>query len=575
MASLDRSLWRRFVAVGLPFFRSGVRARAFVALGVLVALLLSINGLNVANSYIAGDCFSALAERRSGRYWLMTGFLVGVFAASTIVQSLARYAEEWLGILWRQWLTGRLLDRYLADHVYHHLAHNEEIDNPDQRLSEDVKSFTATSLSFLVLATNAVLTIVAFSGVLWSIAPMLFFVALGYSILGSAGTVLLGRRLVTLDNLQLKKEANFRYALGRVREHSASIAQMNGEAEEKVRLGHRLDAVVDNFRHIIVVNRNLAFFVGAYNYLPQVIPIVIVANLYISGAVEFGKVTQSTIAFSQLLAAFSLVVTQFQQLSTYAAVVQRLGAIWEATEPGAVPPAPAPTPAPAAAPAPAPASEPQIVFNHLTLHTPGDHRLLIRNLSLELSIGKRVLVTGPNGAGKTALVLATAGLWSASEGEIACQGRHAMMFLPQRSYLPTGRLRDAVLYGLDEKNIPDERIVTTLEQVGLQELLDKHGLDEEVDWENHLSAGEQQALTFARVLLANPCFAFFDSTSRDLDEPHVDRFFGLLTKTSISYVSVGDQPALRRYHDLELELFGDGRWQLKAIKTNHSKDGKH
>jgi putative ATP-binding cassette transporter len=578
MALLQPSLWSRFLRIALPFFRSSSRKRAVAALLVLVALLLGINGLNVVNSYVGRDFMTALAEKQPYRFHIMAGLWALVFAGSTIVQVFARYAEESLGLVWREWLTCRLLDRYLTGRVYHHLAGREDIDNPDQRISEDVRTFTATTLSFLVLLTNAVLTLLAFAGVLWSITPWLFITAFLYAAGGSLGTILLGRKLVELDNHQLKKEANFRYALGRVREHAGSIAQLGGEGEEKIRLGERLAALVENFRAIILVNRNLGFYITGYNYLVQIIPAAIVAPLYIYGDVPFGTVTQSAMAFTQVLGAFSLIITQFQVVSAYAAVIHRLGAIWEATEPAPhhLPGAEVvlervsalPDTHPEVSPVPAlvKSAEDRIVYNHLTLHTPDDHRLLIENLSLDLSAGKRILLTGPNGAGKTALVLATAGLWDVSEGEVYRPGPDSVMFLPEKPYIPAASLRDAVLYGLPP-NIPDQRILATLTQVGLDELVNKvGGFDAEEDWDNTLSVGERHALAFARVLLANPRFAFFDGASRDLDAQHVDRFFGLLAGTSISYLSVGDQPALSRYHDLRLELLGDGRWQLEPIQ---------
>lgn len=191
------SLWSRLVAVGLPFYKSEARRRALGALAVLFALLLAINGMNVVNSYVGRDFMSALAERHAREFFVEAGVLAGVFAVSTVVEVLARYAEQWLGLVWRQWLTRRLLDRYLAGRAYLRLAEQHDIDNPDERISEDVKTFTATTLSILVLLVNGLLTLAAFSWVLWSITPWLLATALGYAMLGSFGTILLGRRLAS------------------------------------------------------------------------------------------------------------------------------------------------------------------------------------------------------------------------------------------------------------------------------------------------------------------------------------------------------------------------------------------
>jgi putative ATP-binding cassette transporter len=384
MPSKKQTLWARLRRVGMPFFTSDARWRAYAGLGVVLVLLLSINGLNVVNSYVGRDFMSALAERQPGRFYALAGMLAGVFAASTAAEVLATFAQQRLGLVWRDWLTRTLLDRYLGGLTYRRLTSRKDIDNPDQRISEDIKNFTATSLSFLVMLVNGLLTLAACAGVLWSITPTLFLVALGYAALGSFGTVALGRRLVSLNNLQLQKEADFRFALGRVRERAGDIARARGEGEEKTRLVRLLGAVVENFRAMIGVNRNVGFFTTGYGYLTQIIPAAVVAPLYVRGDVPFGTVTQSAMAFTQVLGAFSLVVKQFSDLTAYAAVVGRLGALWEATEPGPEPPAATPAPA---APAPAAAiqavpDDRRVAYEGLTLQTPREGRVLVRDLSL-------------------------------------------------------------------------------------------------------------------------------------------------------------------------------------------------
>jgi putative ATP-binding cassette transporter len=344
----NRSMWSRLVAVARPYFQAKPRAGALCGLAALFVLLLSINGLNVVNSYVGRNFMTALAEQQATRFYVFAGVLAGVFLVSTVIEVLARYVEQWLGLVWRDWLTRYILDRYLADRVYLRLAQRREIDNPDERIQEDVRTFTATTLSILILLVNGALTLLAFCGVLWSITPWLFLAALGYAVAGSLGTVVLGRRLVSLNNRQLQKVADFRHGLGQIREHGEEIAQSAGEDEQKRQLSPRLTQVVENFRAIIVLSRNLGFFTTAYKYMPQIIPALVVAPLYMRGDVEFGVVTQAAMAFSQVQGAFSLIVTQFQEVTTYAAVTDRLGALWEATQPAAGP-APAGEPLPSGA----------------------------------------------------------------------------------------------------------------------------------------------------------------------------------------------------------------------------------
>jgi putative ATP-binding cassette transporter len=219
----------------------------------------------------------------------------------------------------------------LAGHTFDRIAAKKEIDNPDQRISEDVRTFTSTLVSFVVMIANSTLTTIAFAGVLWSITPALLLTAVLYAALGSTLTVFLGFRLVALNNLQLKKEADFRYGLIHLREHAEPL-NARGEPREARRVRARLRRVVHNTRAIIGVTRNVGFFTSGYNYLVQILPILVVAPRYFRGEVEFGVVTQSAMAFAQLLGAFSLIVAQFQSLSTFAAVIGRLGALHEEME---------------------------------------------------------------------------------------------------------------------------------------------------------------------------------------------------------------------------------------------------
>jgi vitamin B12/bleomycin/antimicrobial peptide transport system ATP-binding/permease protein len=576
MPSQSRSLRSRVTMIGLPFFIVGTRRAAYACLTVLLALLLAVNGLNVANSYAGRYFMNALGDRDLRSFYFFAAVLTLVFAASTAAQVLATYAQQRLGLLWREWLTRRLLGRYLAGRTYHRLATHDDVDNPDQRISDDVHTFTDSSLGFLVLVFNALLTFIAFAGVLWSIRPSLLFAAAGYAALGSLGTVLLGRPLVRLDNLQLKKEADFRFALGRVREHSGVVAQLGGEGDESARLGGRIDALVSNFRAIIVVSRNLGFFTTMYNFLPQVIPIILAAPLYIRGEVELGSVTQAAMAFSQVLGAFSLIVTQFQALSAFTAVVGRLGGLWEATAPA---PAAAPQPrelevvaeSPAAAqhdpPDAAKTEGHRVAYDHLTLRTPEEGRPLIHTLCLEVTDGKRVLVTGPSGSGKTALLLATAGLWGSGEGRVICPHYDSILFLPKHPYAPPGRLRDLLRYGT-HRDVADDQLKAALREVGLASLVDRTGgLDAERDWAEVLSPGEQELVAFARLLAAGPEFAFLDDPAGSLDASGVNRVYKALARSPITYVSTAGHLNLRPYHDFVLELFGDGSWRVGPAKS--------
>ena len=275
---------------------------------------------------------TAISHREKAGFVRLAVLYLGVFAAMTAVAVFYRFAEERLGLFWRAWLTGRVTERYLDGRTYFWLKETAEIDNPDQRIAEDMRAFTTTTLAFTLMLLNGALAAVSFSGVLWTISPLLFVVALGYAALGTLMTVLLGRPLVGLNYRQPDREADFRATLNHVRENAESVALSHREGRLKAGLLSRIDELVENFRRITSVNRNLGFFTTGYNYLIQIIPALIVAPRFIRGEVEFGVITQSAMAFAQLLGAFSLIINQFGSISSFAAVVARLSALAGAVE---------------------------------------------------------------------------------------------------------------------------------------------------------------------------------------------------------------------------------------------------
>jgi putative ATP-binding cassette transporter len=309
---------------------SGWKAKLMFA--ALILLLCGANGLNVVNSYVNRSFMTSIVERNQTLFVRLAVLYIGVFAASTIVAVIARFTEERLALLWREFVTARMIGFYLADGAYYRLSGSAELTNPDQRISEDARTFTVTTLSFALMAFNSAFTIVAFSEVLWLISPLLFMVSVTYAACGSLLTIALGRPLIKLNYDQLDKEASFRLGLIHVRENAESIMRAHGEQGQNRRLLDQFADLATNFRKIIAVNRNVGFFTTGYNWLIQIIPALIVARSYMSGKVEFGVISQAAVAFSAVVAAFSLIVTQFQSLSNYAAVTARLSAMVQVTE---------------------------------------------------------------------------------------------------------------------------------------------------------------------------------------------------------------------------------------------------
>ncbi len=557
MESRGCGSWARFFAIVGPFFRAKECRRGRLLLLALLLLYLSISGLNVINSFVGRDFMTAIEQRQASRFVWLALVWAGVFACLTTIEVFARFSEESLGLRWRDWLTRHIVDRYLSCRAYYRIKDRHDLDNPDQRIAEDVKTFTTHTLSFLLIGVNSTITLCSFAAILWSITPWLFVGAVVYAALGSLTTILVGRKLIRFDSLQLAKEADLRYELIHVRTHAEPVALLGGEAHVRGRIGQRLEAVVRNFRQIIRLNRNLAFFTVGYNYMIQLVPVLIVAPLYIQGRIEFGEIPQASMAFCQVMGAFSLIVREFQRIAAFGAVIERVGHAWEVIEQETTPDRKAALEIEM--------NPDRVAYEGLTLVTPGESRLLIQDLTLELPRGKRLLVTGPSGCGKTSLIRATAGLWMHGQGHIVRPMREDVVFLPQRPHLTVGTLRDQLRYGLRGVEPTDEEIRAVLQNVQLDKLLERAGgLDVEHDWGTLLSPSDQQRVAFARLLLANPPFAFLDEATSTLGSDKAAVLYQLLENTSISYLSTSGDTGLLSYHDLLLKLSGDGGWTLTA-----------
>ena len=402
------------------------------------------------------------------------------------------------------------------------------------------------------MVLNSSFTIVAFSGVLWLISPLLFMVAVLYAAGGSLMTILLGRTLVRLDYDQLDKEANFRAGLIHVRENAEAIRLAGGEARLGERLLDRLGALVSNFRRITSINRNLGFFTTGYNWLIQIIPALIIAPAFMAGRVEFGVVTQSAMAFSTLVAAFSLIVTQFQSISSFTAVVERLNLLVGAIEQSE-------TEAPSAVETCE--EDGKLAFERLSLRSAEDDRVLIKDLSVSIPEGTKVLIRGEDEAATLALLRATAGLAASGEGIVVRPGAHDLMFLAERPYLPPGTLRAALVPAGMETAIPDKRMLDLLAKWNLDHVLARAGgLDTEQDWSTLLSLGEQQILACLRVILAAPRFVVLDRPGTTLGRERLGEVLAGISDASITYVLLGRSGDPCAACDAILEIRADGSW---------------
>lgn len=542
----------RFLRAVKTFASSDVGWKAKSMFVALVALLGGANALNVVNSYVGRNFMTAIADRDKTQFAQQALFYVAVFAASTLVAVLARFSEERLGLLWREFLTRKAVNLYLSDGAYYRLEVSGKLTHPDQRIAEDVRAFTVTTLSFVLMLLNSSFAVLSFSGVLWSISPLLSVVALLYAACGSYFTIVLGRRLIPLNSDQLDKEASFRAGLIHVQENAEPIMVGRQESNQITSLSSQLGALVENFRQITGVNLRVGLFTTGYNWLIQIIPALIVAPAFMNGSVEFGVITQSAMAFSTLVAAFSLIVTQFQSLSNFAAVVGRLNALIETME--------EPQTKAGTAIKIVQADE-RLAYEHLTLLASGDARPLLKDLSVSIPSGARVLITGANYLAGVALFKATAGCAVPGEGLIYRPAVNDIFFLPQRPYLPSGTLRQIIEGGAQADGASDDRLLRSVQELDLERVLTQTGgLDVEADWQATLSLGEQQLLTLARALFTASRIVFLDRIETTLGTEQASKVLRLLSERSISYINIGGDQSYPDLYDAVLECMDNGDW---------------
>jgi putative ATP-binding cassette transporter len=539
----------------------------WLLMGVITLLILVINGINVGISYIARNVDNTLVAYQADQFWQVVAIYAFCLVLALPIRALQSYLIPKLGLLWRAWLSGRLLNRYLDNRAYYVLNPNdesaEEIDNPDQRISQDAASFTSTSLSVSVEIVSALLTFVSFILVLWTISTKLALWLLAYSLAGTAVIVFASRKLVALNYDQLRLEADFRYGLVHIRDNAESIAFYRGEQQEGREAERRLGGAIRNYNKLIVWEALISVIQRSYDYFSRFLPWLVIAPIYFAKEVDFGVFGQASIAFSQVLFSVSYIVNNIDRLAAFSASISRLegfqGKVEAIGQGGA---------AALQAASAAEGRADSLLVSHVDLVPPQGGRRLIHDLSLEVAPHQRVLVVGPSGCGKTSFLRLVSGLWPAAAGTVQRPPQSELLFIPQKPYMILGSLREQLCYPLDPQRFSDQHLRSVLEEVRLSELVQRYpDFDIKQDWPRLLSLGEQQRLAFARLLLNSPRFVVLDEATSALDVGTEKHLYQLLVQREMAFVSVGHRPTLTNFHDTVLELDGQGAWKLQPAAS--------
>jgi putative ATP-binding cassette transporter len=562
------TVWgRQFRRLAFPYFSPRGDQGWRPLLSVLLVLLLAVAAVRVTvlNSYWFNGMYQALQQMDVANFWRFMG-IFALLAPIAVARSLfAYYVQQALVIRWRVWLTERVMDDWLDDGAYHKGRYTKAaVDNPDQRVQEDIGTFPADSVTLGVGAVDALVSMVSFTIILWSLSGPLpifgieiprgmTFLAYVFVIIASVIAFRIGRPLILLNFLQERYNASFRYALVRLRENSENVAFQRGERVEGAILGSRFGDVISNSWALVFRNLKFQGFNLVVTQISAVFSLLIQAPRYFSGQITFGDVYQTGDAFSQVHDALSFFRNAYDQFASYRAVLDRLTGLMDANS--------------AARDLPKADVEDgeDLQIRDLTVRRP-DERVLVDDLDLEAAAGTSLLVTGPSGGGKTTLLRSLAQLWPYTSGSVRRPTDDGSLFLPQQPYLPLGTLRDALAYPGPATEMDDARAAELLRKVQLPQLADQ--LDEVDDWARRLSPGEQQRLGFARILVVRPKVAFLDEATSALDEGLEQSLYNLLREElpDMIIVSVGHRSSLRRFHDELLELDADGRWEKSALR---------